>query len=154
MTNRPAHPDTHDPVLRKRLEDALIGEVVIPCTDLQTLRLLRARVAALLKAHRSWFTPMSRDLAALRTKALDTFKVNQARPELQLDSSTHPYCLVLDARDLAAKALEAAVVIVPATEHPKEIIQPHLMSFDEDFVDPEEDADILSKTLLRYKDNF
>lgn len=110
MTSRPAHPDTHDPTVRERLKQAIEGEVIIRCRDKGTAALVRSRIWALVKAHRFWQTKTCPLISNLRTKLVDTYRVNALRPGANIDPEEHPFCLILDTRDEAAKALETAII--------------------------------------------
>jgi hypothetical protein len=150
---RPAHPSTHDETLRERLSAATKAEVIIPCQDRATASLVRSRIWALVKAHKAWGTEDYKLLSGLRTKLVDAFQVKQRRPHLDLDPMLTPFCLILDTKDNAAKAIANAYVITPDSPSIPQIAA-NLPPRQEPLIDLEGDEDeefSYEKAMERYK---
>jgi hypothetical protein len=118
---RPAHPDNHDERLRNVLAEAREKEMLLPCPDLASARLIKSRCREIVRAHSAWQTGEAESYRGMRFKIHNTHLILPIRPHYAVDSTKFPYTLALDNKDVMDEILPHATAtsnVTPLTRDP------------------------------------
>lgn len=147
---RQAHPGEHDPRIREHLENSLTSEVLIPCPDLATAKLIRSRFYSLIRAHRQHRTKQRDSFRHFSSRIIATSRVQIIRPHYSADCLDFPLTLILDGRSLTDDILDHAVTSEPRvqmTSRPED----GLSSDPDDLLPPEDEEDVYDAIASRYR---
>ncbi len=147
---RPAHPGDPAPRISEHLENCLHSEVLVPCPDLATAKLIRSRFYALVRAHREYKTKHADSFKHFSSRIIATSRVQVIRPHYSADCVDFPLTLILDGRSLTSDILDMAVTSEPPvqmTARPED----GLSSDPEDLLPPEEEEDVYDAIASRYR---